>query len=362
MRPALPLLAVLVLVGCGGSDLLTPSDALRSAQALPSDYAYPAHDTVRVATYNVENFVDAFDNPYIDNDRENAPDLDALAEKGRLFAEAIRALDADVLSIQEIESEQQLKLLADALFPEMGYRFFASTESPNWYQNVVVMSRLPLGPLTSFSDVWTPIEGQTNDDGTPATTSLVNHRLFAVEVRARPDYTFTLIAAHLKAGRGERNEGWRLGQINLLRSYLATLPPETNVLLAGDLNLLAGSLEYRCLTSGITPDFVENNPELVEEQPLLATCPNSGPSLADRTRRRGVPEFSPEDHTHPSEDPERRLDYLLVSWMELEMVPGSMRTARPLPHADLARLSDHLPVVADFIARDRRPGDPPPTR
>ncbi|MEM6782190.1 MAG: endonuclease/exonuclease/phosphatase family protein [Bacteroidota bacterium] len=358
MRAFLLSFAALVLVGCSGTDALTPSDALRAAQALPPGFAYPDHDTVRVVTYNVENFIDAYDNPYVDNDREDAPDLDAVAEKGRLFAEAIRALDADVLSIQEIEGEQQLKVLADSLFPEMGYRFFASTESPNWYQNVVVMSRLPLGPLTAFANVWTPIEGQTNDDGTPATTSLVNHRLFAVEVRARPDYTFTLVAAHLKAGRGERNEGWRLGQINLLRGYLATLPPETNVLFAGDLNFLAPSLEYTCATTGTSG----LRPELLAEQPLLASC-SDGFGLHDPLRRnRGVPTFSPEDHTHPSDNPKRRLDYLLLSWMEFELIPGSMRTARPLSDADLARLSDHLPVVADFLARDRRPGDSTPVR
>ncbi|MEO0858541.1 MAG: endonuclease/exonuclease/phosphatase family protein [Bacteroidota bacterium] len=331
------LLAVLVgLVGCGGSDLLTPSDALRTAQALPSDFAYPAHDTVRVATYNVENFIDAFDNPYIDNDREDAPDPDAVAEKGRLFAEAVRALDADVLSIQEVESEQQLKLLADALFPEMGYRFFASTESPNWYQNVVVMSRLPLGPLTSFADVWTPIEGQTNDDGTPASTSLVNHRLFSVEVRAREDYTFTLVAAHMKAGRGERNEGWRLGQIDLLNAHLASLSPEANVIVAGDLNLLPDSREYARLTATPTMDTLAVRP-LPLVDPLA-------------TRRARTPALT---YTHPSDDPTRQLDYLLVSGtMRRELVPNSTQVAFPLATETLPTLSDHLPVIATIIARE----------
>ncbi|MEM8560406.1 MAG: endonuclease/exonuclease/phosphatase family protein, partial [Bacteroidota bacterium] len=296
MRASL-LFAVLVgLVGCGGPAVLTPSDALDAAQALPRGFAYPDHDTVRVVTYNVENFIDAYDDPYIDNDREDAPDPDAVAEKARLLAEAVRALDADVLSIQEIESEQQLKLLADALFPEMGYQFFASTESPSWYQNVVVMSRLPLGPLTSFADVWTPIEGQTNEDGTPASTSLVNHRLFAVEVRARPDYTFTLVAAHLKAGRGERNEGWRLGQIDLLNAHLTTLGPDANVIVAGDLNLLPDSREYARLTS--TPAM-----DTLAVRPLPLVDP-----LA--TRRARTPALT---FTHPSDDPSRQLDYLLVS-------------------------------------------------
>ncbi|MEL6771327.1 MAG: endonuclease/exonuclease/phosphatase family protein, partial [Bacteroidota bacterium] len=280
--------------------------------------------------------IDAFDDPYIDNDRENEPDLDALAEKGRLFAEAIRALDADVLSIQEIESEQQLKLLADSLFPDMGYRFFASTESPNWYQNVVVMSRLPLGPLTSFSDVWTPIEGQVNDDGTPSATSLVNHRLFAVEVRARENYTFTLVAAHLKAGRGERNEGWRLGQIDLLNAHLASLSPEANVVVAGDLNLLPDSREYARLTA--TPMM-----DTLAVRPLPLVDP-----LA--TRRARTPSLT---FTHPSDDPTRQLDYLLVSdSMRPELVPNSTQVAFPLATETLPTLSDHLPVIATILARE----------
>lgn len=325
---ALLLALALGLVGCGTSALRPSSDALRAAQALPPGFAYPAHDTVRVATYNVENFIDAYDNPYIDNDREDAPDLEAVAEKTRLLADAIRALDVDVLSIQEIEDEQQLKLLADSLLPDMGYRFFAATESPDWYQNVVVMSRLPLGPLTAFADVWTPVEGQTNDDGSPAVTSLVNNRLFAVEVRARPDYSFTLVAAHLKAGRGERNEGWRLGQIDLLRAYLATLPPDTNVLLAGDLNLLPDSPEYARLTTGDALGFADPMTNL----------------------RTIDPEQS---YTHPADERSRQLDYILANRpMHGELVLDATQVALPLPPDDLVRLSDHLPVVATILARD----------
>lgn len=293
---------------------------------LPGDYAYPADDTVRVVTWNVEHFVDAYDDPYVQNDREDS----GAAMEGRLalFADAVRALDADVLVLQEFESLPFLAALADSLFPDLGYRFFSGTESLTWYQNVVVASRLPLGVVRAYNTVWTPIEGETDDEGRPASQSLVNHRVWMLDVLARPDYTLALVGAHLKAGRGPRNEGWRRGQIRFLHAELdrlRALRPDANVLIAGDLNALADSEELQLLLN------------------------------ADGTA--GPARFSnPIDGqwTHPSDDPQRQLDYLLPSaTMQPELVPGSMAVAGPLPPAQMAALSDHLPVVATFIASDR---------
>ena len=318
---------VLLLALLAGPALAQTADPVRAAQALLPGYAYPADDTVRVATFNLEHFVDAYDDPYVSARRESEVDTAGVGRKHRLFAEALRALDADVLALQEVEGEGVIRALVDRLVPEMGYRFVASADDADWYQNVVVLSRLPLGPLTTFADAATPIAGSVDDEGRPEVSDMINHRLFAVDVYARPDYAFTLAAAHLKAGRSPRDEAWRTAQAALLHAWLGQRFPDpaaANVLLAGDLNAVPGS-------------------------PSFGAILNADGALGPV--RLGDPLAGVEALSHPADDPQRRLDHVLVSGGAMpELVPGSARVAVPLPEP--RRLSDHLPVVVDLVARD----------
>lgn len=329
--PVLPLVLLLLLSACAGSaprpgHIRAAFLPVSAGMALPPDYVYPAGDTIRVATWNVEHFVDAYDNPYIQNEQENAPD-ETMAERRRLFAEAIRLLNADVVVLEEFESAAFAEALAKEHFPEMGYRFFAGTESPTWYQNVVLMSRLPLGVVRSYVNVTTPVEGTLDDEGRPAAQNLTNNRLWIADVLARPGYTFALAGVHLKAGGGPRNAGWRSGQIRFLQTEFArllALDPSTNLLVAGDFNTTPDSDEFRLLLNA--------------EGPIALVDPLAGTDV----------------RTHPAEAPTRRIDHILVNPNMLpELVPGSVRVATPLPIEQMAQTSDHLPVVATFVARDR---------
>ena len=336
MRFALPLLlSVLLLAACQSPAPLTSPTA---GMTLPPGYDFPAHDTIRVATWNVENFVDGHDSPYVDNDREDAPPADRPARVDR-FVRAVQAMNADVLVLQEFESEAYLEQLAEARFPEMNYRFFASTESPDWFQNVVVASRYPLGVLHSYADVVTPIEDIVTGDGEPAAQSLTNHRLWRVDVRLPDADPIALVGAHLKAGRSPRDVGWRLGQIRFLHAELARLHaqrPDADVLVAGDLNSLADSPELRLLL---------NNPGRPAPDSLLAGTDAWTTRFVDPLAGESTPTF-------PSDAPDRQLDYLLVdTHLQSHLVDGSMRVAQPLPADTLAATSDHLPVVATFRIR-----------
>jgi endonuclease/exonuclease/phosphatase family metal-dependent hydrolase len=197
--------------------------------------------------------------------------------------------------------------------------------------NVVLMSRVPLGTVRSYASIETPVVGQTDSTGAPVTQRLTNNRLWIADVIARPSYVFSLTGLHMKAGRGARNEGWRIGQVRLLRREMNRLlraNPDANLLVAGDLNMLPGSPEYDL---------------------LLGTAPGAEGPL------RLVDPLRPEaDFTHPADDPARRLDYLLPNvHMRPELVPGSVQIRSPLPPALQREASDHLPVVATFLTRDR---------
>jgi len=322
------ILALAFVAGCTprGADDATPPAGTPGpfeATVLPNNFAFPEGDTVRVMTWNLENFVDLHDNPYNGSESESRPDRRELQERHETLAAFMRALRPDVVAFQEVEGVALLEELADRFFPEMGYRFFAAADRGDWHQNVFVMSRLPLGVVRSLAPVTTPVPGTVLETGETEAQSQVNHRILVVEVLARPGEWFTLGAVHLKAGRTPRDEGHRRGQLEALRAELARtriLYPGIPMVVAGDLNLIPTEAELQLLTGG--------SGEL---------------DFADVLGGGGRP-------THPSEDPVRQLGDILVNpAMERRLVPGSGEVGAPFPVDALRLMSDHLPVVADFL-------------
>lgn len=294
----------------------SPSFNSPSAKAfVPHDYSFPKADSFRVVAWNVEHFVDEFDNPYINNRRENSAVVDT--QKLRLFKEALLNLDADLILLTEFESETYARILADSLFPELGYRFVAGDESPNWYQNIVFLSRFPLGKLSSYATLHSPIIGSDE------TQNLINTRLLTVEVFTDSQHRILVTGVHLKAGRGKRNEGYRLGQIELLRHYLGREQqnePGLEQIILGDFNTTPDSLDFETLLGkGTDLEFID---------------PLQGTSV-----------FS-----HPSDSAFWRIDHIVPNKnLFMRLIPQTARVERPLPDSLLSVVSDHLPVVAEFL-------------
>jgi len=336
MRTLFSLLLALCLISACGPDASSPSPT--TGMTLPPDYDFPDDDTVRVATWNLEHFVDGHDNPYIDADTENTPSPD-LKKRKRRVARALRRLDADLVVLQEAESEAFLQSFVEDRLGDTNYRFATSVESPNWYMNVVLLSRYPLGVVRNYADVVTPIVGQEADNGEPAAQSLTNHRLWTTDVRVAPDRVWTLVGAHLKAGRSASDRGWRIGQIRFLHAELSRLRndrPAAKMLVAGDLNALPDSPELRLLLNN--PD--RPAPDSVQPERIPGRVQFTDP-LSDRPTP-----------THPSDDPVRQLDYLLPNpALSDHLVDGSIYVARPLAADSMAATSDHLPVSASFLQR-----------
>ena len=328
--PVTLLILIFTFAACSTTDLSTDSTSTASigdweSIAVPDGYNYADFDTISVVTWNVEHFVDEYDNPYIDNDRENDPDPDII-ERRKLLAEALIDLDADIVVFQEIESAAYVEAIAEEYLDGMNYRYFTSRESNDWYMNVVVMSRLPLGVLYSYANPYTYILGQQDDDGSPSIQNLTNNRMLSVDVHVNPDYSFVLSGLHLKAGRGDRNEGWRIGQINLLRehySMITTMDPDARILVTGDLNTLPGDREFlQLLGSDTNLTFID--------------------PLADV-----------ESFTHTADDPQRQLDHILPNESMMEdLVPESMQVATPFDAQTMRFISDHLPVIARFVTTE----------
>jgi endonuclease/exonuclease/phosphatase family metal-dependent hydrolase len=240
--------------------------------------------------------------------------------------------------LQEFESASFLQHLANTRFPELGYISFQGHESTNWYMNVVVMSRYPLGTFYSYAPWYTAIEGQTEEDGSASVQNLVNNRMWSVEVLPHQDYQFMLTGLHLKAGRGERNEAWRLGQIKALRAQFGrflTLNPKQNLLVVGDFNCTPESAEFQYLLAG--------------DKALATTATTSitAPSFIDPLAGTGI--FS-----HPADSVFWRIDHILPDRNMLpEMVGGSVKPFTIFPPEEMRAIADHLPMISRFVLSDQ---------
>lgn len=295
------------------------------AQVWPEWYDPGEKDTISVLIWNMYHFVDDYDNPYISHERESNPD-ENLPERRQKLAEALKILDADIIVFQEVESAQYIKAYADEYIPELGYEVVNARESFDFYMSVVVLSRIPVGNLTSYATITTDIVGFTGDDDDIDRQSFTNNRMWTAEILVNDDYYFYLTGVHLKARGGEHNIGWRIGQINYMRSqyerYLHS-DPNARILIAGDLNFQSDAREMDVLL-GKGSDIVFIDP--VPDPQLLIT--------------------------HPADAPRRQLDHIIPNdKMAADMIAESVFVPEIFDSETMRLISDHLPVIARFVVR-----------
>lgn len=325
-------LSFLCLLGCSSTRIksaagadLEPYAVYKKGIVTPVGYTYTDKKTFKVLSWNVEHFLDPFDDPYIENPRENNPDS-TMGNKVPYLIDALRTANADIVVLQEFEGAKFLRQLAQDSLANMGYLYFADAPSQTWYMNVVIMSRFPLGVLYSYGNVTTPLVDWVNEEGQKESQNHINTRAWSLDVFPSEDYSFVMTALHLKAGRGERNESMRMGQINFLRGQFDRFlkeDPKRNLLVVGDLNSTPNSLEVKTLkgTGNASNIFID---------PMDTTV-----------------------LTHPAIALSRRLDYVLPNTnMAREMIAES---AKPIFFYDKEKqdeAADHLPVVIEFYRRD----------
>ena len=284
---------------------------------IPYGYEFPSGDTFTVMTWNIENFVDRFDSPYINNRTENTAEVSSQKVAG--FGEVLRRAAADVIVFQEVESRPFILALIDSLVPEMMYQFSASSESPNWHQNVVVISRFPLGPMLGFGSTHSPVYSDIDSLGNTKTQSMINTRIVTTPVFVRPNYSFLLTGVHLKAGRGNRNKGMRKGQMELIIKETERLG-YSNKLITGDFNTVPDSSDFEYLKQMGFYDLF------------------GGPT----------------PFSHPADSVFWRLDHIMPNGdMKNEYLSNSVKVFTPFSPDSMNAISDHLPILASFYTIDR---------
>ncbi len=280
-------------------------------------------DTFRVATYNVEN--------YLDQPTESRLQPKSTAAKAKV-RESIRALNPDVLALEEMGGLSALMELRGSLKAEgldFPYWEFVSGEDTNIH--VAVLSKLPIVARRSHTNDVFLLDGRR---------LRVSRGFAEVDIRAPPDFTFTLIAAHLKSRRPvpEANEAeQRLQEAKILRGIVDkdfAANPNAKLIVLGDFNDVKDSDS----TKGI---IGRGRFKLVDTRPSEHNGDNAPAENAW---------FEPRNitwtHYFGKEDTYSRIDYILLSpalardWVKKDTYVLTM------PNWGVA--SDHRPIVATF--------------
>jgi endonuclease/exonuclease/phosphatase family metal-dependent hydrolase len=184
-----------------------------------------AAETFRVATYNVEN--------YLDQPTESRHFVKSAEAKAKI-RESIKAMNSDVIALEEIGTTNALLELRASLKTDgLDFPFWEYVRGFDTNIHVVVLSKLPIIARRPHTNEFFLLDGKR----------LVVKRGFAeVDIQAAPNFIFTLIAGHLKSHltTPEADEAEeRLGEAKVLRGIIdARLGknPNAKLIVLGDFN------------------------------------------------------------------------------------------------------------------------------
>lgn len=208
----------LVSVAC--AQATPPAGVKRVGQETPNART---PGSIRLAAYNVENLFDDRAGGF-----KPGVEKDAMRHKPtehkREVASAIRAIDADIVALQEIGSLEALLWFRDEYLKDAGYEFVVSLDSGDERGiEQAVLSRFPITEAKVFPHL--PLGGvhpekYGNEENWHAGQPLMGRRsplLATVEIpmrvfgeRGDEAYTMQLLVVHHKSGRW--NDYWRAAE------------------------------------------------------------------------------------------------------------------------------------------------------
>ena len=267
----------------------------------------PASSVV-VASWNLENFFDAYDDPYR-RDQITKPAFITETRKKRI-ADGILALDADVLCLQEVENRFSLEAFVEEYLPNSGYEVVLIEGNDTRGIDVALLSRLTLGAVTSYRHL-----KFEDAQGNPQ-----HFQRDLLRVRVEGALQADIFIVHLKSQHGgARADGIREAEASAIAKVMKKElegDPQWRAILAGDFN------------------------EIPEEKTLQILY---GIGLHD-------PMEGTKDYSYNKEPYLSRIDYTLVT----PAFRGLVKTAKiksQLAKVDLSCTSDHYPLVLELSAK-----------
>lgn len=280
-----------------------------------------------VATYNVENYL---------NQAIGTREAKLDAEKAKI-RESIRAIKPDVIALQEMGTTNALLELRASLKAEgLDYPHWEHVRGFDTNIFVAVLSKFPIVARRPHTNANYLLNGRRR---------YVSRGFAEVDIQAAPNYTFTLITAHLKSKRPvpEADESeMREQEASKLREILdarLTANPRANIIVLGDLNDTKDSKPIRTLMG-------RGNNGLVDTRPAERNGDTLPPERAG---------YSPRNvawtYFYGVKDTYERIDYILISKPMAREWDNAGTYVLALPNWGGG--SDHRPVVASFFKEDR---------
>jgi endonuclease/exonuclease/phosphatase family metal-dependent hydrolase len=286
--------------------------------------SYSLAETFRVATYNVENYLD---------DTASRGCVKSAVSKAEV-RECVRALNPDVLALQEMGRVAALMELRAALKAEgLDFPHWEHVTGSDANVHLAILSRFPFSARRPHTEDSFELGGQR---------FRVRRGFAEVDVLVNPGCQFTLLAAHLKSKNavpeGDAAE-LRLEEAKLLRAKidarLATNPVEKLIVL-GDFNDTEDSVTMQTIRGTGAGELFDPRPSAGGSATANQQQTITGPSRAWTAYWEEMDRYE-------------RIDYLLFSqslradWVEAE--------SHVLAMPDWKTASDHRPVVAAFRIR-----------
>jgi endonuclease/exonuclease/phosphatase family metal-dependent hydrolase len=289
-----------------------------------------AQSVFRVATYNVEN--------YLMEPTITRPEAKPAVARAKV-REEIRAMQPDVIALEEIGSSKALEELQGSLKGEgldLPYGELITGGDTNIH--VAFLSRLPIVRRAPHTAEEFLLDGRR----------LQVCRGFAeIEVAVKPDFKVTLIAAHLKSRRTELavdEAEERLAEAKILRRIVEEhlrADPEVRLIVLGDMNDTPNAESTRTIVG-------RGKLKLIDTRP----AERNGDRPADATTH-----YRPRNvtwtHYYGAEDSYSRIDYILISPALLHFWLPTETYIPTVPNWGDG--SDHRPIVAGFeVSRPAR--------
>ncbi|MFN7022319.1 MAG: endonuclease/exonuclease/phosphatase family protein [Phycisphaerales bacterium] len=313
----------------------------------PTPIAKP-DGALRVAVYNVENLFDDHDDPELSGRYEDK-EMTKPDAACRAVAEAIRAINADVLALTEVESKQALLWFRDKYIADMGYTYVESPDAGDERGiEQSVLSRYPLSDAKNWvrmdlggvhPDKWG--RDENHNKGKPITFHRSPLRVTVTvppkEEQGKP-YELTLFVVHQKSG-GPGNY-WREKEsarvVQLIGEFQQS-NPDANILLMGDFNATPEQRSSRIITEGGMIDLFA---------PVRgSTGKRVDPLYITHASGRVI------DYVYANANAEKELIRETRFILGTPMRPEGADWRSTLPPDGYA--SDHLPLVIDVIPVDK---------
>jgi endonuclease/exonuclease/phosphatase family metal-dependent hydrolase len=282
-----------------------------------------ATDTFRVAAYNVEN--------YLDQPTESRHFIKSVEAKAKV-RESIESMKPDVITLEEMGSTNALLELRASLKADgLDFPFWEHITGADTNIHIAVLSRFPIVARHPHTNDAFLLDGRK---------FFVSRGFAEVEIQAATNFTFTLIAVHLKSQLAMRDADEaeeRFGEAKVLRDIIDKhfkANPNTKLIVLGDFNDTKDS------------DSIK---EIIGRRKFKLTDTRPAEHNGDSTPAE-PPYFEPRNvawtYFYGADDTYARIDYILLSPAMSRYWVKSETYIPVIPNWGIG--SDHRPIVATF--------------